>query len=304
MSKARGCLLLALPLVAACEAEPRGPSRAESTALAAASVRAAPPLSVVAPPASVRPVNPGSCRIVAASGQAMLGADPLAVGTLLDGSAWVSLEQGARLTLKHVESGRELSLSGPARFRACHRGVEQLLLARGTVTTTAGAGARPGAEVLLATPLAALRYTDAELSLTVDERSLAVTLRVGRAELEPSAALPGVARQTLAARKEQRWSSGSSDASALMAACGRAAGLASAAAQRVAERSSAEPLGKRAREHVRARRAARTSCAVAAAAAGLAADPQASAGLAAEAQKWETLWETIPRSPGRQPSEK
>jgi hypothetical protein len=237
----------------------------------------------------------------------MVGSAPLASGAEVDGSEWVTLAKGASVTLKHAASGRELSLTGPALFRACRRGREQVLLAQGQITVGSGMGARPGAEVLIATPVAGLRYGDAELSLVLDEKRLTVEVRSGQVEVDP--ALPPAAgakppKSPLRAKDKLAIPLGKPDVADLMARCKAAAEAAESSARRVGDKTAPEPLGERAQVHVRARRTARAACTIAAAATGLVADPSAAAGLWAEAARWEGLWETIPRPSSAQAPEK
>jgi hypothetical protein len=229
---------------------------------------------------------------------AKAGETEIKSGAVLDGESWVSLEKGATLALKHSGTGRELSVTGPALFRPCRRGREQVLLVRGSVSAASGMGARPGAEVLVATPIAGLRYGDAEYTLTVDDKRLTLAVRAGQVEvdLQPPPARP--IDSSLTAKEKLSLPVGKPDPKALMASCQAAAEAAEASARHVGDRSSSEPLGQRAQAHVKARKAARSICTVAAAATGLVADPAAGAGLWAEAVRWEGLWESVPRRPG------
>jgi hypothetical protein len=261
----------------------------------------APPASGTASVAPPPPARDPTCRALRVEGEAKVGDVPLASGTELDGSDWVTLGKGASLTLKHAASGRELGLAGPARFRACRRGREQLLLAEGQVTVGSGMGARPGAEVTIATPVGAVRYADADLSLKLDDKRLSVEVRAGTVEID--SATPGAApgkgpKSPLHAKDKLVVPLGKPDVALLLSRCQAAAEAAAETARKVADKSAAEPLGERAQAHVRARKAARAACTIAAAATGLVADPTAAAGFWAEAARWEGLWETIPR-PGR-----
>src|SRR5258706_2253235 len=119
------------------------------------------------------------CRALRVEGEVLQGDQPLASGGEVDGSEWVTLSKGARLTLKHSSTGRELAVAGPARLRACRRGREQLLLAQGRLEVGSGMGVRPGAEVVVATPVAAVRYADADFGLTLDDKRLEIVLRAG-----------------------------------------------------------------------------------------------------------------------------
>ena len=277
------------------------PSASASAAEPAAEPSAAPSAAVTPP--KREPI----CRALRVEGEATVGSAPLASGAEVDGSEWVTLAKGASVTLKHAASGRELSLTGPALFRACRRGREQVLLAQGKVTVGSGMGARPGAEVLIATPVASVRYGDADFSLSLDEKRLSVEVRTGQVEVDP--ALPPAAgakppKSPLRAKDKLSIPLGKPDVADLMARCKAAAEAAESSARRVGDKTAPEPLGERAQIHVRARRTARAACTIAAAATGLVADPSASAGLWAEAARWEGLWETIPRPSSAQAPEK
>jgi hypothetical protein len=266
------------------------------SASASASAGPAPSVAVLE-----QPPEP-TCRTLRVEGEAKVGDVPLVSGALVDGSEWVTLGKGASVTLKVSNSGREIALAGPALFRACRRGREQVLLAKGKVTAGTGMGARPGAEVLIATPVAGVRYGDADFSLTLDDKKLSVEVRAGQVELDSAGAKPF--KSPLHGKDRLTVPLGKPDAVALMARCKEAAETAEATARKVGDRAAPEPLGERAQAHVRARKAARSACTIAAAATGLVADPSASAGLWAEAARWEGLWETIPRRGRGQAPEK
>jgi hypothetical protein len=245
---------------------------------------------------------PATCRALRVVGAAHLGDAPLASGAELDGKEWANLAEGASLTLKHTSSGRELSVQGPALFRACLRGREQLLLARGTVQAGAGMGVRPGAEVLIATPVAVARYADADFKLVLSDKKLNVEVRAGQLELDSATDTP--LKSPLGAKDKLGVPLGKPDPVALMARCQVAAEEAVETGRKVGDRAASESLGERAAAHVKARRAARSKCTIAAASIGLVADPTQSAGLWADAARWEGLWASIPRSVRAKPAEK
>ena len=279
------------------------PTASASVAVTPALASASPAVSAAPPP----PPRAPTCRALRVVGDAKLGDAKLLSGTELDGSDWVRLGKGASLTLKHASSGRELSLAGPAIFRACRRGREQVLLASGKVTVGTGMGARPGAEVLIATPVAGVRYADAEFSLTLDEKRLSVEVRAGQVEVDAAAPVVPASKApkgVLHGNDKLIIPLGKPDVAALMTRCKEAAEAAESSARRVADRSLPEPLGERAKAHVRARKTARAACTIAAASTGLVADPSAAAGLWAEAARWEGLWETIPHLTRAQGPEK
>lgn len=301
----RAAYLLALIVAAAaCSKDHNQPKPAVS--VSARSFVMAPSAASASPPSAAPAAPAAACRALRVTGEAQLGDSGarLQSGSLVDGSEWVSLAKEAKVTLKHTASGRELAVAGPARFRACGRGREQLLLAQGAVTAVAGPGARPGAEVFIATPIAAVHYGDAELSLLLDGKQLSVAVRAGSVEVEPLPPLRKPSKSPLRANDKLALPFGRPDAAQLMAACKSAAEQAEIAARHVADGSASESLGQRAQAHVRARKAARASCAVAAAATGLVADRAVSAGLWAEATRWEGVLESIPRRGRAQAAEK
>jgi hypothetical protein len=296
-------LLALLPLVACGKGKPP-PSAIDSAHASPSDVASAPAPSAAASVAPLPAALDPTCRALHVQGDAKVGDTTLSTGAQVDGTQWVTLGEGASLTLKHATSGREISIAGPALFRACRRGREQVLLARGKVTVGNGMGARPGAEVLIATPVAGVRYGDAELTLTLDAQKLTVQMRAGQIEVDSAAPSPSgktathPPKSSFHAPEKLVLSLGKPDAALLMTRCKDAAEVAEATARKVGDRSATEPLGERAQAHVRARKAARAACTIAASATGLVADPTIAAGLWAEAVRWEGLWESIPH-PGR-----
>jgi hypothetical protein len=298
--KAQGALG-ALLLLGACGKSPSPTTSPSASARASAAPSVTVPAVSSAPPAE--PPPEATCRALRVLGEAKVGDAPLATGAQLDGGEWVTLAHGASLTLKHSGTGRELALAGPALFRACRRGREQVLLAQGKVQSGSGMGIRPGAEVLIATPVAGVRFADADFELLLDDKKLSLVVRAG--QLDVDAASPAKSpKSSLRAKDKLSLPLGKPDAPKLMASCQEAAELAVATARRVGDTSAPEPLGERAQTHVKARRAARSACTIAAAAVGLVADPAARAGLWADAVRWEGLWETIPRPSRAKPPEK
>ena len=280
--------------------QPTRASAASAVASAASAYSAAAALSTPPPrPALKEPI----CRALRVEGEGRVGDAPLRSGAELDGSAWVTLAAGASVTLKHASSGREIAVTGPAMFRACRRGREQVLLVRGKLQGGSGMGSRPGAEVLIATPIATARYAEADYTLSLDERRLALEVRVGRVELDAASDTPGL-KSPVRAKQKLSVAVGTPDPAQLVARCKTTAEIAEASARKVGDRSAPEPLGERAKAHVRARRAARAACTIAASATGLVADPTASAGLWAEVERWEARGEAVPRPVSVQPAEK
>ncbi len=297
---------VAAGVLAACLAGcSKGASEHRAPAATSARATASVPAASQAPSASSSPPPTAPrtplCRALRVEGEVRQGDVQLSSGAEL-GADWITLAKGASFTLKHSSSGRELSFAGPGRLRACNRGREQVLLALGKLAAGSGLGARPGAEVLVATPIAALRYADAELELALTEQKLEVAVRTGQVEVDPALPKQAGVKSPLRGKDKLRLPVGKPDPSGLMARCKEAAEAAEASARHVRDKTAAEPLGQRAQASARARRSARVACSIAAAATGLVADPTASAGLWAEAMRWEELWESVPRSPETSPT--
>jgi len=132
-----------------------------------------------APPTAL----PNGCRVLGVKGLKPGAAPPPSVGTRLGALGWFELEDGVELAVKHGDTLREFELIGPGRFLVCPGGDETVLVASGSLTTTAGAGARAGAVVTLATPLGVIEYPDAELRLDVGASKLSLAVKQGQATL-------------------------------------------------------------------------------------------------------------------------
>ncbi|HEX6277802.1 MAG TPA: hypothetical protein VFZ53_32390 [Polyangiaceae bacterium] len=216
------------------------------------------------------------CRVIAvrplgdAPKDASSDASAPAVGTALDGRDWLDLPAKVEIALRHSATTRELSLRGPGRFLPCFLGSETVLVARGGVKTTAGAGARAGAEVILATPFGTLHFADAALELEVGERALSVRSTTGIATLVSSAphADAGPSERVLRPNDEKKLS-GKLDVAELVARCRETASPLGGEAPRVDGAPSARArLAEWSVAQLRARQTARFACAAARAAAG------------------------------------
>src|SRR5882724_9362363 len=237
-------------LVAACgKGQGQKPSAGGAPAPSASAASASAPPSAAPSAAEVPQPPEPTCRALRVEGQAKVGDVPLVSGALVDGSEWVSLAKGASVTIKHSNSGREIALGGPALFRACRRGREQVLLVKGKVAAGTGMGSRPGAEVLIATPVAGIRYGDADFTLTLTDKQLSVEVRAGQVDVDSAGAK--ALKTPLHGKDKLLVPLGKPDAVALMARCKEAAETAEATARRVGDRSATEPLGERAQAHVR-----------------------------------------------------
>jgi hypothetical protein len=247
--------------------------------------------AAVASAAPQRP--PRGCRVVGLTGRIeRLAGEPLRPSELFDGASWLTFAEGSSATFRHSESTREWTLVGPGRMRPCRGREEQVGVASGKVRTTAGAGARPGAEVTIFTPHGVVRYGDATLTLVVDPRRLSTQPSSGEVWLETfdgkpaSKALPA-GKPTITARK--------SDKPSLEQRC-------EALAQRAAElgrtlASSAggarNELSTRAVDHLKARREARFVCGAGEALAASLEEPERGR-LLDRFATWERLYRELP----------
>ncbi len=265
-------LFLALVACESTHSSPSTPS-ARPSASAVRSARPVVPASAEPPPELPR------CRVITArpnSGKAAdAGATAPAVGTVLEGRDW--LELGAfEIVLRHASTTRELALKGPGRFLPCFLGTETVLVAKGTVKTTAGAGARAGAEVVLATPFGTLHFADAALEARVAERELEVKVEGGVVTLvegaNPKASADAGTPDLVLGPKSKKRLSGAVNGKLLVERCGEASGpLGTTPPTAPSARSE---LGKWSVAQLRARQTARWACATARAAAGLLEDPE------------------------------
>jgi hypothetical protein len=298
----RFALALALALVAGCSRD------AERPVPAAASP--APPSPLPSPPApapaSLRGASARSpgCRVMSVSGSALHGAMAARAGDKYDDREPIELRAGAVLRLMHTASTRQWTITGPARLVACAGGDEELVLARGTVRTEAGAGARPGAEVWVGTPYGSLRYADARAELIVDAAALEVRVVSGPLWFTPlggDSVEDGAAPERALSEASQSFAAHPYRPNQELATgrCARAATLAAARAEALLA-PSAEPLGARAAEHVRARQRAHALCASAFASVldgERAPIVDGSRAWLAQFDRYDRLWRAVPSAP-------
>jgi hypothetical protein len=214
-----------------------------------------------------------NCRAIDVKGRVVDEADrPITTSAPLDRPAWLGMDRKAVLAVKDTETGRELMFAGPGRVRPCVAGEEQFYLVRGSVRTTPSAGARPGAEVLVATPHGVVRYGDALADVNVEVGAISIRVDKGDAWFEaPSADGSGISEEKIPAGKRLEKKGLSVDVKALVGICEATAKVAEERARVVLKPGPSErttPLGERAAEHMRARRSARFACALAGAALG------------------------------------
>jgi hypothetical protein len=269
------------------------------SASATSSALASPPLAPSALDPSLIPATRPACRALLVSGRATVEGVVLAMGNVLDGEHWVELEAGASVSLRHTTSSREFQLIGPARVLPCRQGSEQVLLARGQMSTSANLGVRPGAEVLIATPEGTVRYGDAALDVEVGDQGLSVRVKQGEAFVEPPGRDKPRFKNPVHSGGEAHVAPRHAPASALLAACQAAARAAHDSAERVlapASDADAGSLGQRASTQMRDRAKARIACAVAAAQVGMTRDDAERQSLSAAVAHADELWQSVPKA--------
>jgi hypothetical protein len=266
---------------------------------ASASAASPPSAAIATVPHLVQPKP--ACRALLVTGVASVEGRPIDSGTLLDGEHWVDLSPGSSVALRHTVTSREFTLLGPARILPCRNGAEQLLLAKGRLSTAANLGVRPGAEVLIATPSGTIHYGDAALDVEFGSMGLRMRVKQGEASLEPAARGKPPFRNPVRSG-EARLPPQAVDARALTQACQSAAQTARDSAEHVLGTGFAAiaTLGARAAAHMRNRSAARTACAMAAAALGASTDPAETSTLSAAIAQADELWQSVPHAAASQ----
>ena len=214
----------------------------------------------------------------------------------LDGRAWIQLGDGAKVALRHTRSARELAVYGPAMLLPCVAGEEQVLLARGRIETTSGLGARPGAEVTIATPLGSVQYADATLVVRATGRQLVVESKAGTASIQAASGTTLAGKAELLP-KAKTTVTGTAKPAGAVEACERAAQTAEDKGRLVLGAGDAGPLGERAAAHVAARGEARRACTIAAAAAAGAEEPERGR-LLGRVEAADRRWKAVPSRSG------
>ena len=282
-SATRGALFACAALsAAACHRNESTPSGAPNTTASAAPAQSsapAPSASAPKPASTTRSAPPttlpNGCRVLQVKGVKPGAPASPGVGTRLTGFGWFELAAGVELAVKHGDTLREFRLIGPGQFLACPDAEETVLVASGTVTTTAGPGARAGALVTLATPFGVVEYPDADLWLDVGTSKLSLAVKQGQAMLfgspKPGAApAPPVSVRAPSGRTELH---GGVNTAELSRHCEDLQQQVDAA---VPAPSDAKQRAACAVTRMQARRAARLACEVARAASGRLAEPERS----------------------------
>jgi hypothetical protein len=247
-------------LLLACDPTPPTPSAQEQ----ASATRVTPEVQAATPESRARsnPRPAKACRALSVVGRATRsGGAALTAGAVLDDSPWLTVAEDGSISVKHARTARELTIRGPALFSPCHRGEETFLLHHGKVETSAGPGARPGAEVHVATPLGVVRYGDATLKIHMGDE-LQVSVLAGKAWLDGAT---GEAPVALVAGATRSVKGPGPDVKSSLASCNAAARQSKTVGIDLLKPGPQGPtLGRRAGNYIDARRAARKACEIAA----------------------------------------
>ncbi len=218
----------------------------------------------------------------------------------LHGRVWLTLEEGARVNIKDTSSGREWTLVGPAKVLPCHRGGEEVLLARGRVETAPTTGVRPGAESLISTPLGAVRYGDARADIVMGDRGLSVLVGKGRVRVIPADGATLGGDENLSGPRGKATVTAPPAVTrpqARLKTCQKAAENAAVGARAVISGGKdAGKLGERAAAHVGLRQKARAACSVAGAALGALEDPEELGRLWPLLDRAHASWTAVPNA--------
>jgi len=254
--------------------------------------------------AQVRPTE--HCRAIKVTGEVFQDAIPLKRGDEIDGSHWLDLEPGGSVVVRHAQSSREYTLSGPGRARPCHRGEEEVLLARGEFKATSGGGARPGAFVSVATPWGTLRYGNADAAIRATSQAAEVSVQAGTVWVDAAqgAKLVGDAKLTGPKAKASLRATPGHNLEALVGACEADAKSAEDKAESLLQGRNQPGFGREAAEHMRLRAAARRTCQVAEAGLGLAVEPATAAALEKRLASANQRWQRVPLSLGQKRQQK
>ncbi|HEY6560248.1 MAG TPA: hypothetical protein VI072_23345 [Polyangiaceae bacterium] len=298
-------LLAATVLVASlpgCKSKPQNASGSASASAqpsrAAAARLSAAPSPHPATHASEAPQVLG-CRVIEVSGAIESAGRPLRTGAWLDGASWLILPKDGKVVVKHPTSARELSVSGPGLVRLCAAGDEQVVLARGALRATAGPGARPGAQVLVFTPVGVVRYGDADLAARVTERSVNIQVFAGDAWVEPLFGATRRGPDHVLARVQSSLTAAAAPApERAVTACREASqAAASAAAAVLTPGQAGASLGQRAASQLKARQTARALCGSALAVLGNAPNSASARALEIGIKEADALWQKVPSGP-------
>lgn len=237
--------------------------------------------SVVAPLPSLPPIQKIlPCRAIAVIGKITDadGGTSLSLGGQLTDSV-LTLDDGAKMTVKSPQSGREMTLEGPGAVRACVAGDPEHWLLRGGFSAMPGTGERPGAEEWIVTPFGIIRFASALVKIHVEKDRVTVRIGNGSASVYGPRVLVGEKDGGAAEAGVVVEPSGWTDATPMMpldllspgppkGLVDTCAGLAKQARELGAHIAQPDAnLADLAPKHVEARRKARAACALARAAA-------------------------------------
>jgi hypothetical protein len=255
-----------LPLATATPASASAATASAATAAPSASLAAAPGAS-----GSATGAKPPACRVVGGEG----GPGPTA-----DASTWLALPAKATLSVRMLETGKDVRFEGPGDVRAC--GGEVALVAEGAAVALPSAGEAPGNEQWVANPCAVARWATGIHRFATETNGCTLQSFVGSAwlwlpegaklEATPldggaeAAPLPEAVDgwRRIDARRAVKIRSGAPSPLPAILACEKAAADVNAIAAKMRDGGGAK-LGELMPASIASRRHARAACALAAA---------------------------------------
>jgi hypothetical protein len=193
----RWCVVALLALLTAPACRCSQPDASEAMPSASAPKASLGSAHSTAPSANAaKPPLKAPCRVTTGTGTLEGPNEAVGPRTGLDGTRFVVLAAGERISLRHERTERELALLGPGRFLPCHGGDEQVLVVSGGVKSNAGVGVHAGGEVVIATPFGVVRYVDAAVDMTVEASQLSVHVLAGEVSFDDPPDKAGERRST------------------------------------------------------------------------------------------------------------
>ena len=299
--------LLAMVVAVACEQAPQ-PTAATASASASASAAAVPAPSASTPPVRPRvaPATQPGCRVLSLKGEVKGPSGPVPNGGVLYGTEWLELGKGSELSLRHTGSTRELTVKGPGKALPCLDGDEEVLLVEGTIETGSGAGARPGAEVVIYTSFGTVSYGDAQIAIRASKGRIEIASSKGEAWIRPTRGVTRKGPEKLVGGNDKATLTAAVRPEAALQDCERAAGEAESLGRAVFSPAPADggTLGDRAAAHLVARKTARAACGSARVGIAGEADAEKRKGLEDRLAKANQQWQAVgpPGSPAAKSS--
>jgi len=284
--------LLAVLVWGGCDREQRGSAgaAASSAPARAAASPALPPAARSAPETAAPERREPVCQVVDAREALASDGTALRARAALEGG-FVSVAPGGMVSVRHLKSGREFRIDGPARAAPCRSRELLTILPQGTLSASAAPAAHPVPPLSIAVSQGVIHHMAGTIRVTAAERTVTIDAQGGSGSFVP--ALDGAERLPLE-RVRKVLKAPPSRADALVERCEQAADRAAELARLVlaGDLPDAAPVGDRARRQLEARVRARARCAAALARA--VGEEKTSPDLVTRVERAERRWQEIP----------